>query len=123
MRPRSSSALWYGEGVIVGHPCHSSSTLRGALAARLCLPRSSSIWRSSPLTLASRWVPEPLEPVSRLSKAKRVRKARSIKARVEGSGTDLTRPTKPATKRTNFRPPKILPSKAKNKPRSRDSSQ
>lgn len=123
MRPRGSSALWYGEGVTLGHPCHSSSMLLGILAARLCLPRSSSIWRSSPLTLASRWVPELLEPVSRLSKAKTVSKAKSSKARVDGSGTDLTRPTKPATKRTSFRPPRIRPSKAKTKPRSRDSNQ
>lgn len=51
------------------HPCQSSSTLRGALPARLGFPRSSSICRSSPRTLASRWAPEPLEPVSRLSRA------------------------------------------------------
>lgn len=42
---------------------------------------------------------------------------------MEGSGTDLTRATKLARKRTTFRPHRIRPNKAKTKPRSRDRSQ
>lgn len=69
-RPRSSSALWYerDEG-IVQRPSHSSSTLRGPLAPRLCRQRISSTWRSSTRTLASSWAPEARLPVSRLNKA------------------------------------------------------